>query len=52
MRKRADVVLAIVDHDNPCEYVQIRGTAAAFDTQSGGRVTIRITPSKVTTQEL
>ena len=77
MQKRADVVLAIVDRDNPYQYVQIRGIAAAFDTQNaardidrlsqryvgrpyaygGGdtpdkRVTIRITPSKVSTQGL
>ena len=75
MEKHADVALAIVDRENPYQYVQIRGTVAGFDTKNGPRdidrlsqryvgkpygypggdspakrVTIRITPIRVSTQ--
>lgn len=75
MHKYPEIALAIVDRENPYQYVQIKGTVAAFDEKSGARdidrlsqryagrpypygggdapekrVTVRITPSKVTTQ--
>lgn len=75
MHRHPEVALAIVDRENPYQYVQIKGKVAAFDEKSGARdidrlsqryvgrpyaypggdapekrVTIRITPSKVTTQ--
>lgn len=75
MRKHPEVALAIVDRENPYQYVQIKGKVTAFDEKSGARdidrlsqryhgrpytypggdapekrVTIRVTPSKVTTQ--
>jgi PPOX class probable F420-dependent enzyme len=75
MQKNADVALAIVDTQNPYQYVQIRGRVAGFESQNGGRdidrlsqrylgkpyaypggdapakrVTIRITPTRVSTQ--
>ena len=37
MQKNADVALAIVDGQNPYQYVQIRGRVAGFDSQHGGR---------------
>lgn len=37
MQKHADVALAIVDRENPYQYVQIRGKVAGFDTKSGAR---------------
>ncbi|HET7265499.1 MAG TPA: PPOX class F420-dependent oxidoreductase [bacterium] len=74
MHKHPEVALAIVDRENPYQYVQIKGVVTAFDEKSGARdidrlsqryvgspyaypdgdapekrVTIRITPSKVTT---
>jgi PPOX class probable F420-dependent enzyme len=37
MRRHGDVALAIVDRENPYQYVQIRGTVAGFDTSSAAR---------------
>jgi PPOX class probable F420-dependent enzyme len=37
MERHADVALAIVDRENPYQYVQIRGTVAGFDTKHGAR---------------
>jgi len=37
MQKNADVALAIVDRENPYQYVQIRGKVAGFDTRSAAR---------------
>lgn len=75
MHKHPEVALAIVDRENPYQYVQVRGKVTAFDEKSGARdidrlshryngrpypypggdspdkrVTIRITPTKITTQ--
>ena len=37
VQEHAEVALAIVDRDNPYQYVQIHGTAVAVDTQNGAR---------------
>jgi len=37
MQQNPDVVLAIVDKDNPYHYVQIHGKAAVFDAENGAR---------------
>jgi PPOX class probable F420-dependent enzyme len=37
MEKHADVALAIMDRENPYQYVQIRGTVAGFDTRNAAR---------------
>ncbi|HEV2281015.1 MAG TPA: PPOX class F420-dependent oxidoreductase [bacterium] len=75
MRRHPEVALAVVDRENPYQYVQICGKVTAFDEKNGARdidrlsqryngrpypypggdapekrVTIRITPAKVTTQ--
>jgi len=75
MHKHPEVALAIVDRENPYQYVQIRGKVTAFDEKNGARdidrlshryngkpypypggdspdkrVTIRITPTRITTQ--
>lgn len=75
MHKHPEVALAIVDRDNPYQYVQIRGKVTAFDAKNGARdidrlsqryngrpypypggdapekrVTIRVTPTRITTQ--
>lgn len=47
MRRHPEVALAVVDRENPYQYVQIRGKVTAFDEKSGAR---DITPAKITTQ--
>jgi len=37
MRQHPDVVLTIVDRENPYQYVQIRGKVAQFDAEHGAR---------------
>jgi PPOX class probable F420-dependent enzyme len=37
MQKHVEVALAIVDRENPYQYVEIRGKVVAFDTQNGAR---------------
>jgi PPOX class probable F420-dependent enzyme len=37
MQKNPDVAVAIVDRENPYQYVQIQGKVAGFDTKSGAR---------------
>lgn len=37
MQRHGDVALAIVDRENPYQYVQIRGTVAGFETQNAAR---------------
>src|SRR5690348_2028884 len=37
MQKNPDVAVAIVDRENPYQYVQIQGTVAGFDAKSGAR---------------
>jgi PPOX class probable F420-dependent enzyme len=37
MQHHAGVALAIVDRENPYQYVQIRGTVAGFDTKNAAR---------------
>ncbi len=37
MQKNSDVALAIVDRENPYQYVQIQGKVAGFDSQNAAR---------------
>ena len=37
MKKNSEVALAIVDRENPYQYVQIQGEVAGFDTQGAAR---------------
>jgi PPOX class probable F420-dependent enzyme len=37
MKQDSHVALAIVDRENPYQYVQIRGTVAGFETQNAAR---------------